>query len=53
MIGDRKHDVIAAAAHGIPTVGVLWGFGGRRELEAAGAAMLIERADQLLPAGAM
>jgi phosphoglycolate phosphatase len=49
MVGDRKHDVIAAAAHGIPTIGVLWGFGGRDELESAGAAMLIERADELLP----
>ena len=49
MVGDRKHDVIAAAAHGIPTIGVLWGFGGRDELESAGAAMLIQRADQLLP----
>ena len=49
MVGDRKHDVIAAAAHGIPTIGALWGYGGRAELETAGAAMLIERADQLLP----
>jgi phosphoglycolate phosphatase len=49
MVGDRKHDVIAAAKHGIPTIGVLWGFGGRDELEAAGAAMLIETANELLP----
>jgi len=48
MVGDRKHDVIGAAAHGIPTIGVLWGFGGREELEAAGAAMLIERPDELV-----
>ncbi len=53
MVGDRKHDVIAAAKHGIPTIGVLWGYGGRAELEAAGAAMLIERADQLLPGAAV
>ena len=52
MVGDRKHDVIAAAAHDIPTIGVLWGYGGRAELEAAGAAMLIERAEDLLPVGA-
>jgi phosphoglycolate phosphatase len=51
MVGDRKHDVIAAAAHGIPTIGVLWGFGGRDELESAGAAMLIQQADELLPVG--
>jgi phosphoglycolate phosphatase len=52
MVGDRKHDVIAAAKHGIPTIGVLWGYGGREELEAAGAAMLIQRADELLPVAA-
>lgn len=50
MVGDRKHDVIAATKNAIPTIGVLWGYGGRDELEAAGAAMLIDRADQLLPA---
>jgi phosphoglycolate phosphatase len=48
MVGDRKHDVIAAAKHGIPTIGVLWGYGGREELEVAGAAMLLQRADELL-----
>lgn len=37
MVGDRSHDVIGASAHGIPTVGVLWGYGDRAELEAAGA----------------
>ena len=28
MWGDRKHDVIGAARHGIPTLGALWGYGG-------------------------
>ena len=49
MVGDRKHDVIAAARHGIPTIGVLWGYGGREELQTAGAAMLIDRPAELLP----
>ena len=48
MVGDREHDVIGAARHGIPTVGVLWGFGDRAELEAAGAAVLIARPEELL-----
>lgn len=48
MVGDREHDVIAAARNGIPTVGVLWGYGGRAELTAAGAAVLIERPAELL-----
>ena len=37
MIGDREHDVLGAAVHGIPTVGVLHGMGSRAELEHAGA----------------
>lgn len=37
MVGDREHDVQGAAAHGIPTIGVLHGMGSRAELEAAGA----------------
>lgn len=40
MIGDRGSDVKAAARHGIPTVGVLWGYGSRDELVEAGAAAL-------------
>ncbi len=52
MVGDRKHDVIAAAKHGIPTIGVLWGYGGRVGLESAGAAMLIQHAHELLPGAA-
>ena len=37
MIGDREHDVLGAAVHGVPTIGVLHGMGSRAELEAAGA----------------
>jgi phosphoglycolate phosphatase len=40
MWGDRAHDVVAAARHGIPTIGALWGFGGSDELTKAGAAVL-------------
>jgi phosphoglycolate phosphatase len=42
MWGDRKHDVLAASRHGIPTIGALWGYGGADELRAAGAAVLCE-----------
>lgn len=38
MIGDRSHDVLAARRNGMPAVGVLWGFGSREELAAAGSA---------------
>ena len=40
MIGDREHDVIAAARNGMRTVGVTWGYGSVDELTAAGAASL-------------
>ena len=40
MVGDREHDVRGAGAHGLPTIGVLYGYGSREELEAAGAAAI-------------
>ena len=40
MWGDRKHDVVAARRHAIPTIGALWGYGGEQELREAGAAAL-------------
>lgn len=41
MVGDREHDVLGAReAASIPCLGVLWGYGSREELTAAGAAAL-------------
>lgn len=37
MVGDRRHDVEGAARFGIDTIGVLYGYGSREELESAGA----------------
>lgn len=37
MIGDREHDVHGAQAHGLPAIGVLYGYGDQAELENAGA----------------
>lgn len=37
MIGDRRHDVAGAAAVGMDSCGVLWGYGSRAELTGAGA----------------
>ena len=42
MIGDTKYDVLGAAKHGIPTIGVTYGFGSRSMLEDAGAAWIVE-----------
>jgi phosphoglycolate phosphatase len=47
MVGDRHHDVEGARANGIPCIGVTWGIGTRAELEAAGAALLVERPSDL------
>ena len=43
MVGDRRHDVEGAAAFGIRCVGVLYGYGSREELTAAGACFLAEK----------
>ncbi|MBQ6781479.1 MAG: HAD family hydrolase [Treponema sp.] len=37
MIGDRHHDVDGAKANGVQSVGILYGYGSRSELETAGA----------------
>jgi len=37
MIGDREHDILGAKEHGIPGIGVLYGYGDLEELAAAGA----------------
>lgn len=47
MVGDREHDVHGAAAHGIATIGVLWGYGDADELSRAGAVALAESPDAL------
>ncbi len=42
MVGDRRHDIAGAHAVGMRGLGVLWGYGSRDELEAAGADGLVE-----------
>lgn len=42
MIGDRRMDIEGARAHGLGSLGVLWGFGDSAELDAAGATRLVE-----------
>lgn len=37
MVGDRQHDIVGAKAHGMLSVGLLLGYGGRQELQDAGA----------------
>lgn len=47
MVGDTAFDVIGAAAHGIPTVGVGWGYGEIADMEAAGAMAIAYSMDEL------
>ena len=49
MVGDREHDIRGAAQHGIPGIGVLWGYGSQEELEIAGA-MSVAASPQALTA---
>lgn len=37
MVGDREHDVLGAKENGLSCMGVLYGYGDRKELEEAGA----------------
>ena len=37
MVGDTEYDVTGAAAHGIPAIGVAWGYGKVSDMERAGA----------------
>ena len=48
MVGDREHDILGAKAVGIESVGVLYGYGSREELEAAGADALAEQPGDLV-----
>jgi phosphoglycolate phosphatase len=48
MIGDRRYDMDGATANGVRGVGVLWGFGDREELEAAGAWRVVEKPADIL-----
>lgn len=48
MVGDTAFDVIGAAAHGIPTIGVSWGYGTTREMLDAGAVAIADTMDELL-----
>ncbi|MFT4144959.1 MAG: HAD hydrolase-like protein [Mobilitalea sp.] len=47
MIGDRLHDIEGAKANGLSSIGVLYGYGSRDELEAAGANYIAKDATDL------
>lgn len=48
MVGDTVFDVVGAAAHGIPAIGVSWGYGSVTDMKDAGAIAIAEDPQQLL-----
>lgn len=47
MVGDRNYDVIGAHKKEIAVIGVSYGYGGRQELEEAGADVIVDTVAQL------
>jgi pyrophosphatase PpaX len=50
FIGDSPHDIASGRAAGVRTLGVTWGAFRRATLEDAGATLVIDRVDELVPA---
>ena len=48
MVGDRKHDVIGAAVHGIDALGVTFGYGSEEELLFSGAKYIAHTPAEIL-----
>ena len=48
MVGDTKFDVIGAKHHGIPAIGVSWGYGEVQDMVDAGAAAIAYTTEELL-----
>lgn len=47
MVGDTEYDVTGAKEHGIPCVGVSWGYGTAEAMTEAGAVRIVNTADEL------
>lgn len=48
MVGDTKYDVLGAATHTLPTIGVSWGYGSVEDLIQAGAVSIAHSPVELL-----
>ena len=48
MIGDRDQDMTGATVNGLDSLGVLYGYGDREELEGAGATYIAESVEDIL-----
>lgn len=47
MVGDTDYDVLGAAAHGIPTIAVSWGYGDVDSMKACGAVAVANTMEEL------
>ena len=47
LVGDRRHDALGAQKCGITCIGVSYGYGGRQELEEAGADRIVDTVEEL------
>ncbi|MCL1842313.1 MAG: HAD family hydrolase [Defluviitaleaceae bacterium] len=47
MVGDRKYDILGAKAVGIANIGVLYGYGDKKELSEAGADFIVPSVTEL------
>ncbi len=47
MVGDTAYDVIGAKAHGMPAIGVSWGYGKVEDMESAGAMAIAHSMEEL------
>jgi len=48
MIGDRSHDLVGANANEVASIGVLWGYGSRKELEAESPILIAARPAEIV-----
>lgn len=48
MVGDREHDIFGAKEAGIDSVGVLYGYGSREELQSAGATYIAKNVGEII-----
>lgn len=47
MVGDTAYDIIGAKAHGMPAIGVSWGYGKVEDMESAGARAIAHSMEEL------
>ena len=50
MVGDRKYDIEGARAEKLLAVGAAYGYGGRQELERAGADLVFDTPEEMAEA---